>query len=29
MCKYEEMIEGCNFTFDREPEYIEMQFLNK
>lgn len=25
----EEMIEGCNFTFDREPEYIEMQFLNK
>lgn len=25
----EDMIKGCDFTFDREPEYIEMQFSYK
>ena len=25
----EEIIKNCNFTFDREPEYLEMQFMHK
>ena len=25
----EEILENCNFTFDREPEYLEMQFMRK
>ena len=25
----EEIIKNCDFTFDREPEYLEMQFMHK
>ena len=25
----EEMINGCDFSFEREPEYLEMQFKYK
>ena len=25
----EEIIKNCDFTFDREPEYLEMQFMCK
>ena len=25
----EEIIKDCDFTFDREPEYLEMQFIHK
>ena len=25
----EEIIKDCDFTFDREPEYLEMQFMHK
>ena len=25
----EEIIKNCDFTFDREPEYLEMQFMYK
>lgn len=25
----EEIIQNCNFTFEREPEYLEMQFTYK
>lgn len=25
----EDIIKNCDFTFDREPEYLEMQFMHK